>query len=136
MSLYDYKNAPITKRIETIHVSSTSFPEIAQDPNMSRVKKVLAIRSELRKAYLADYRDADVHFVDGVLSDLMSTESPTDIPDMLVFEVTMYMPLVQLSNAVGCYKGKDGLKSYNYKQANRDSIPPTWRGDNDHIYWS
>ena len=136
MSLYDYKNAPIIKRTETIEVSSAHFPRITDDPNMSRVKKVLAIRREVRSAYLIDFKEADVHFVDGVLSDLMATQSPTSIPDTLVFEVTLHMPLVQPSTAVGCYKGADGLKTYNYKQANEDSIPPTWRKGNDHIYWS
>ncbi len=135
MSLYDYKNAPIRKRTETIEVKSSDFPSI-RDSDISRVKKVLAIRREVRSAYLIDFKEADVHFVDGVLSDLMATATPTDIPELLVFEVTVHMPLVQPSTAVGCYKGADGLKSYDYKKANQDSIPPTWRKDNDHIYWS
>ena len=135
MSLYDYKNAPVIQRTETIQVKSTDFPSI-RDADMTRVKKVLAIRREVRSASLIDFKDADVHFVDGVISDLMATQSPTDIPDVLMFEVTVYMPHVQPSTAVGCYKGADGLKSYDYKQINQESIPPTWREDNDHIYWS
>lgn len=135
MSLYDYKNAPVIQRTETIQVKSADFPSI-RDADMTRVKKVLAIRREVRSAYLIDFKDADVHFVDGVISDLMATQSPTDIPDVLMFEVTVHMPHIQPSTAVGCYKGKDGLKSYDYKQINKDSIPPTWREDNDHIYWS
>tara|TARA_R100000951_G_scaffold18980_1_gene15691 strand:+ start:8189 stop:8599 length:411 start_codon:yes stop_codon:yes gene_type:complete len=136
MSLYNYKNAPIRKRTETIEVSAADFPQITDNPYMSRVKKVLAIRREVRSAYLIDFKEAEVHFVDGSLADLMATESPTSIPKTLVFEVILHMPLVQPSTAVGCYKGADGLKTYDYKRTNQDSIPPTWRKDNDHIYWS
>ena len=136
MSLYNYKNAPIIKRVETIVVKSADFPTITNNTERTRVKKILDIRREVRSAYLINYKEADVHFVNGVISDVLKTKDQHTVPDELVFEVTLHMPLVSLSNAVGGYKGADGLKTFDYKQSMRDNIPPTWRADNDHIYWS
>ena len=126
----NYKNFPVHKRTETITVKSSDFPSITNNPDRTRVKKVLDIRKEVRSAYLVDYKDVDVHFVDGVCSDLMKTEDDTTIPDELVFEVTLTMPLVQ-SNAKCGMKNGSKPTSYVYYKDN-----PLEQGANDHIYWS
>ena len=145
MSLYDYKNNTLVKRVDTIQVTTGDFIDIITSNDLNRVQKVLAIRDAVRDSYTG-YRDVTVRFVDGVIENLIDSSKleGRPLPSILLFEVELHMPLVEASNVpVGLKRNAPGgasepYTSYgrSYKQESKDSIPPTWRKDNDHIYWS
>ena len=136
MSRFNYKNHPVISRVERISVSPTQdYPSIVDDPEFNRVQTVLKIRETIRDNYITrGFRDVAVRFVDGSVQDMIDSSKVDGrpLPDTLFFDVEVTMPKVVASEVAV------GLKSlgYNYKQANKDSIPPTWREGNDHIYWS
>ena len=126
MSRFDYSNNPVVKRVDTVKVSTRDYSDILENNDLNRVQKVLAIRDAVRDSY-SGYREVSVRFVDGVINDLVDHAKieGRPLPDTMLFEVEMYMPLVEASNV-----------PVSYKKPYKEDIPPTWREDNDHIYWS
>jgi len=131
MSRFDYKNATVIKRVDTVQVQTADFPDILTSNNLNRVQKVTAIRNVVRDKYTG-YRDVSIRFVDGVINDLIDAAKleGRPLPETLLFEVELHMPLVEASDVPVKFK----YEHRDYKQEGRDSIPPTWR-NNDHIYW-
>ena len=131
MSRFDYKNNTVIKRVETVRVVTSSYVDILANEELNRVQKVLAIREKVRDSY-THYREVSIKFVDGVIDEMIATgkQEGRPLPEVLYFEVEMSMPLVEASSVPVSLK-----YDRNYKDEIRNSIPPTWRKDNDHIYW-
>lgn len=132
MSRFDYKNNVVTKRVETVEVTTNDFLDILTNNDLSRVQKVTAIRTAVRDSYIAGgYKEVAVRFVDGVIDDLVehSKLEGRPLPSKFLFDVELHMPVVEASKAPVYYKDRT-----DYKQSQRDSTPPTFR-DNDHVYW-
>ena len=147
MSRFDYKNNTVVKRVETIEVTTSDYMDILTNNDMTRVQKVMAIRTAVRDSYSAGgYREVAVRFVDGVIDNLVAHAKldGRPLPSKFLFDVELHMPLVEASNVpVGLKSNASGGASedyrqygHSYKQRYKDDIPPTWRSDNDHIYWS
>ena len=97
MSLYDYKNAKIIKRVETVQINTKEdCLHILTNNDLNRVQKVLAIRQELRDSYKG-YKSVVVRFVDGVIADLIDCNKleGRPIPEVIYFDVELEMPLLQ-----------------------------------------
>lgn len=103
MSRFDYKNAPIMSRVETIQVTpKEDFLDILINNDLNRVQKVIAIREAVRDSYRSDgYRDVVVRFVDGVIENLIDSNKleGRPLPDTILFDVELFMPLVKASDA-------------------------------------
>ena len=113
MSRFNYNNNAVVKRTDTVMVKPmVDFPEIINDHDSNRVQKVCNIRHAVAKHYRSQgYRDVSIRFVDGVIADLVSTSKQPGrpIPDVMYFDVTFEMPLVQSNVPVG---RKDNDYSY------------------------
>ena len=113
MSRFNYKNNAVVKRTDTVMVKPmVDFPELINDHDSNRVQKVCNIRHAVAKHYRSQgYRDVSIRFVDGVIADLVNTNKQPGrpIPDVMYFDVTFEMPLVQSDVPVG---RKD--ENYNY----------------------
>lgn len=134
MSRFDYSKNPVVKRVDTVTVETKNHMDILTNNDLNRVQKVTAIRDEVRSCYSDAYREVNVRFVDGVIEDLIKTSKleGRPLPEVLVFEVELHMPLVKASDVP--VKLKHEYRDY--KEKYRNETPPTWRSDNDHIYWS
>ena len=112
MSRFNYNNNAVVRRVETVKVRPLQdFPHIFNNHDTNRVQKVCNIRHAVAKSYRAQgYRVEGIKFVDGVIVDLVETgkQEGRPIPDVMYFDVTLEMPLVEASNV------PVGLKDENY----------------------
>ena len=105
MSRFDYRNARLISRTETIQVNSSDFPDVLVNNDLNRVQKVLEIRTRVRDSYVQrGYRDVVLRFVDGVIQNLIDSNKMEGrpLPSYFLFEVELTMPIIEASNvAVG-----------------------------------
>ena len=101
MSRFDYRNAEIVSRKEVVSIQpKEDFLDILTSNDLNRVQKVLAIREAVRDSYGESYREVVVRFVDGVIADLIDSNKldGRPLPDTMLFEVELRMPIVKASD--------------------------------------
>ena len=138
MSRFDYKNNPVVKRVDTIKVVTGDYLDILTNNDLNRVQKVIAIRDEVRDSYQG-FREVNVRFVDGVIENLIDSSKleGRPLPSIILFEVEMFMPLVEASTVrVGLKSETPGATSEPYTSYGTSHKNYRVYKGNDHIYWS
>jgi hypothetical protein len=101
MSRFDYRNAEVISRKETVAINpKEDFLDILINNDLNRVQKVLAIREAVRASYGKAYREVILRFVDGVIVDLIESNKldGRPLPETMLFEVELRMPIVEASD--------------------------------------
>jgi hypothetical protein len=128
MSRFDYRNAEVISRKEVVSINpKEDFLDILINNNLNRVQKVLAIREAVRASYGESYREVILRFVDGVIVDLIESNKldGRPLPETMLFEVELRMPIVEASDTP-VYLKKETFRKLEEKYGQQE---PTYFND-------